>query len=226
MPAAHRPRWTTRVLLAACTYSQVLRVGARRCPELASQPIGGILSRPKPWTTIYLCNQPGSVYGRAAPCLLDLAPGGVYRAASVARSAGALLPHRFTLTSVAAGGLFSVALSRGSPRLAVSQHPALWSPDLPQPGVSGRGRPADSRSMRLRRHRANPHPRVRGNIGQPVGCIDRRRVPRCRCTLGGSRTHDLRLRKPALCPTELRAYGGDRRDLNSRPPGSQPGVPS
>ncbi len=32
------------------------------------------------------------------------------------------------------GGLFSVALSCGSPRLAVSQHPALWSPDLPRPG--------------------------------------------------------------------------------------------
>jgi len=30
-----------------------------------------------------------------------------------------------------AGGLFSVALSRELPRLAVSQHPALWSPDFP-----------------------------------------------------------------------------------------------
>ena len=30
------------------------------------------------------------------------------------------------------GGLFSVALSCGSPRLAVSQHPALRSPDLPR----------------------------------------------------------------------------------------------
>ncbi len=30
------------------------------------------------------------------------------------------------------GGLFSVALSRGSPRVAVSHHPALWSPDLPR----------------------------------------------------------------------------------------------
>ena len=30
------------------------------------------------------------------------------------------------------GGLLSVALSCESPRLAVSQHPALWSPDLPQ----------------------------------------------------------------------------------------------
>src|SRR5829696_4630794 len=34
----------------------------------------------------------------------------------------------------AIGGLFSVALSCGSPRLAANQHPALWSPDLPRPG--------------------------------------------------------------------------------------------
>ena len=34
-------------------------------------------------------------------------------------------PYRFP------GGLFSVALSCGSPRLAVSQHPALWSSDFP-----------------------------------------------------------------------------------------------
>ena len=36
----------------------------------------------------------------------------------------------------AIGGLFSVALSCGSPRLAVSEHPALRSPDLPRPGRS------------------------------------------------------------------------------------------
>src|ERR1700750_846578 len=36
-----------------------------------------------------------------------------------------------------AGGLFSVALSRESPRLAVSQHPALWSPDFPLALVEG-----------------------------------------------------------------------------------------
>jgi dipeptidyl aminopeptidase/acylaminoacyl peptidase len=34
----------------------------------------------------------------AAPTLLGLAPGGVYRATPVTRSAGGLLPHRFTLT--------------------------------------------------------------------------------------------------------------------------------
>jgi len=70
---------------------------------------------------------------------LNLAPGGVYRAAPVTRHAGGLLHHRFTLTCgtgpkspVPPGGLFSVALSRGSRRVAVDNHPALWSPDFPR----------------------------------------------------------------------------------------------
>lgn len=68
----------------------------------------------------------------------DLAPGGVYRAVVVTRDAGALLPHRFTLTGrQTTGGLFSVALSRGSPRVAVSNHPALWSPDFPRSRATG-----------------------------------------------------------------------------------------
>ena len=46
----------------------------------------------------------------------------------------------------AIGGLFSVALSCGSPRLAASQHPVLWSPDLPQRGGPRRGHPAGSPS--------------------------------------------------------------------------------
>ena len=61
---------------------------------------------------------------------LGLASGGVYRAIPVTRDAGALLPHRFTLTAApenfgGGGGLFSVALSRESPRIAVGNHPAL-----------------------------------------------------------------------------------------------------
>ena len=57
----------------------------------------------------------------------------------VARAAGELLPHRFTLarTSVeAAGGLLSVALSLGFPRLDVIQRPALRCPDFPRAGAS------------------------------------------------------------------------------------------
>ena len=44
---------------------------------------------------------------------LDLAPGGVYLATAVTCGTGGLLHHRFTLTKVSLGGLFSVALSRG-----------------------------------------------------------------------------------------------------------------
>ena len=76
--------------------------------------------------------------GRASPALASgiallfgLAPGGVYRADLVTQAAGELLPHRFTLTAREGGGLLSVALSMGSPPLAVSQHPALRSPDFP-----------------------------------------------------------------------------------------------
>jgi len=39
------------------------------------------------------------------------------------------------------GGLFSVALSRGSPRVGVTDHPVLWSPDLPHRTCARRDRP-------------------------------------------------------------------------------------
>src|SRR6202167_3070418 len=80
----------------------------------------------------------------------DLAPGGVSLAAAVTCSAGGLLHRRFTLTPLARGGLFSVALSRGSPRVGVTDHPALWSPDLPRRTYVRRDRPADSPALRIR----------------------------------------------------------------------------
>jgi hypothetical protein len=95
---------------------------------------------------------------------LDLAPGGVYRAAAVTCGAGGLLHHRFTLTPASRrrGGLFSVALSRGSPRVGVTDHPALWSPDLPHRACARRDRPAGSPVLRIRRwltgRRGRPHP--------------------------------------------------------------------
>jgi len=117
------------------------------CPTQAgirrvSRPVGGILS-PGPfpgtgWVVIHLSGLPGDI-GRAGRPTFDLAPGGVYQAARVTPAAGALLPHRFNLacgrrpSPLPIGGLFSVALSCGSPRLAVSQHLALRSPDLPRP---------------------------------------------------------------------------------------------
>src|SRR5690554_6271334 len=78
--------------------------------------------------------RPTRVLGRAAleRTLSGLAPGGVYLAATVARRAGGLLHHRFTLTRPRTGGLLSVALSRGSPRVGVTHHLALRSPDVPR----------------------------------------------------------------------------------------------
>lgn len=91
--------------------------------------------------------QPTRTLGRAAleRVLSGLAPGGVYLASPVTQGAGGLLHHRFTLTCCPvqyrdAGGLFSVALACGLPRVGVTHHPALWSPDVPRATFVTRGR--------------------------------------------------------------------------------------
>ena len=84
---------------------------------MVRRPVSGILWAPERPVAIHLCGLPGGVE-RAAHPLLDLAPGGVCRAVPVTRHAGALLPHRFTLTcepSIARGlhrRSLSVALVR------------------------------------------------------------------------------------------------------------------
>src|ERR1700680_4931814 len=118
-------------------------VASRPVRRILSGPVrarGGHLSRPAVARRLQRAT-PGSRSrspGRTGrPPLSGLAPGGVCRAARVTPGAGALLPHRFTLTCAchhAIGGLFSVALSCGSPRLGVTQHLALWSPDVPRAG--------------------------------------------------------------------------------------------
>src|SRR3954469_23566585 len=98
-------------------------------------PVTERLARPTRATTRkHRCRLPG-----VSP-LFGLAPGGVCRAASVAgRAVGSYptvspLPSRFTQGANRAGGLFSVALSLGSPppdviRHRVSVEPGLSSPD-------------------------------------------------------------------------------------------------
>ena len=77
-------------------------------------------------------NLPESSGGPPSNALLfGLAPDGVCLAPDVTTGTGELLPRRFTLTPQARGGLLSVALSCSSPRLGVTQHPALRSPDFP-----------------------------------------------------------------------------------------------
>jgi len=147
--------------------------------EWRSRPVSRILCPPKRVATISLgatsprpsgpegpCSLPGSVEraarsGRAiasAGCsLLGLAPGGVCRAATVARRAGELLPHRFTLACAPRGHRRSVLCGtfRGSPRLGVTQHPALWSPDFPR--RFRRGRPAGSSKPSMAGKTASEH---------------------------------------------------------------------
>jgi hypothetical protein len=94
--------------------------------------------------------------GRAVPSLLlGLAPGGGCLAARVTTGAGGLLHHLFTFAEAAIPpqpSAFLWPFSSGSsrPRLGVTQHRALWSPDFPQPAqrthvrAAGRDRLADS----------------------------------------------------------------------------------
>src|SRR5918999_5178615 len=90
----------------------------------ARGPGGGHLSRragglpPRRRVAVTRAVRPTRQLGRAAleRCLLGLAPGGACRADAVTRAAGALLPHRFILTSPQEieerGGLLSAAPSR------------------------------------------------------------------------------------------------------------------
>src|SRR5918995_3773463 len=83
--------------------------------------------------------------------LLDLAPGGVCRAAQVTPDAGALLPHRFTLACAgrpAIGGLLSVALGRQVTPTWLSPAPCPLESRLSSTrSMPCRGHPADSPSM-------------------------------------------------------------------------------
>jgi hypothetical protein len=171
-----------------------------------SRPIGGVLCLP--------CGSGGHPSKRptwglllsertSRPCpTLGLAPGGVCRAARITPDAGALLPHRFTLTCAGMpviGGLFSVALSCGSPRLAVSQHPALWSPDLPRPGpASGpsRGHPAGSPSPPVCQAQASRRYDVArsGPLIDFDGTHQRGRGAICHCRSVAERSHWRRIR--------------------------------
>ncbi len=89
------------------------------------------------------------------------------------RGRGALLPHRFTLAGgglpPCAGGLFSVALSLGSPPPAVSRHripvePGLSSNASGHPATSAAVRPSGALPMRAVAPRVKPdHARVRAS---------------------------------------------------------------
>ena len=99
---------------------------------------------------------------------------------SCLRGGGALLPHRFTHARrlAAPGGLFSVALSFESPRLAVSQHPALRSPDFPRRPPEGNRRDHLSGSSEKRHHYTSTSPATRVTARAGRGIVPDGTAPR------------------------------------------------
>src|SRR5919202_3389805 len=102
---------------------------------------GSVPRGPGRWPSIYDagCPAPPATATRglgeppADALLFGLAPDGVCLADRSPGRRWALTPpfHPYRLASRLAGGVISVALSFGSPRLGVTQRPALRSPDFP-----------------------------------------------------------------------------------------------
>src|SRR2546430_12734648 len=86
----------------ACRLGSV-RPLARGGGHPSGTAVAGSLVRP---TREHRAGRPRSLAQGAAGSPLDLAPGGVYRAAAVTCGAGGLLHHRFTLTPANAGAVY------------------------------------------------------------------------------------------------------------------------
>src|SRR6059058_2651885 len=116
-----------------------------------SRPVGGILSTGRlPGTgsvAIHLCGLPGDI-GRASRPTLGLAPSGVCRAARVTPDAGALLPHRFTLTCARLPGPSAVCslwhFPAGRPDWPLASTLPCGAPTFLDTITSCRGHPAGS----------------------------------------------------------------------------------
>ncbi len=72
------------------------------------------------------------------------------------------LPRHATLANRVRGGMFSVALSLGSPPVGVTDHPALWSPDFPLP--SPRGEDSDHPALSGRLQDSLSRHRIQGEL--------------------------------------------------------------
>ena len=166
-----------------------------------SRPIRRVQSlgdHPSRTTVASRLQRPTRMLGRAAlgRMLSGLAPGGVYLAAPVTWGAGGLLHHRFTLTCASAGGLLSVALSRGSPRVAVSHHPALRSPDVPRrertpDAAAWPAHPWSSLSVPVHLRRARTPPCRPRCLRRPPSPERRNRARRCRAPAGSPRARSV-----------------------------------
>ena len=165
------------------------------------------------------CGLPGGLYraGYPSPCsaLLRVGftePPGSPRVLVRSYRTVSPLPVRSRFPGATIGGLLSAALSFGSPRLGVTQHPALWSPDVPRTG-----RPCGPRyaTTRPTHHQDGLSHELRG--GAPaISCTGRSVRSRWRTVResilpSGSRPRTTELaRSPvvSLCRMGQRRHGG------------------
>jgi hypothetical protein len=133
------------------------------------------------------------------------------------RGCGALLPLRFTLARgelpPCAGGLFSVALSLGSPPPAVSRHRIPVEPGLSSTGVApGSGRPTVWRRSHARAGRTRQRP-VRG-------AAFGRTLVRCpaRCVGSGQPARRVAVSPEGTLHVD-RVHGGSDRAFDALEPG-------
>ncbi len=126
--------------------------------HFSGTPVSRRLKRPTRKSITDRANPWAAEIGNPAP-LFGLAPGGVCRARPVARSAGELLPRRFTLTEAGRRPASAVCFLWHFPypknrAVGVTHHRALRSPDFPpshDPGPLLRGVLARRRSSTLTR---------------------------------------------------------------------------
>jgi hypothetical protein len=107
--------------------------------HFSGTPVPQRLERPTRKSVTDRANPWAAEDGNPAP-LFGLAPGGVCRARPVARSAGELLPRRFTLTEAGRRPASAVCFLWHFPyptnrAVGVTHHRALRSPDFPPPQV-------------------------------------------------------------------------------------------
>ncbi len=111
----------------------------------STTPVARRLQRPDPG------HGASSPWAANRPSLFGLAPDGVYLAGRSPGRRWALTPPFHRCRDRSRGCVISVALSFGSPRLGVTQRPALWSPDFPR--THERPRPSGRLARRFyRRH--------------------------------------------------------------------------
>jgi hypothetical protein len=211
--ARHRPRhqlrcggrWRAGLYAGFCA-------GTRRHRRWPSISAGGYPPAPAAYPGDRRPPKRALADGQSSPCLALLRvgfaePPGSPRALVRSYRTVSPLPVRRHRSVAAIGGLFSVALSCGSPRLGVTQHLALWSPDVPRTGAEARGTWPPGRLATGRSVSRDSPDNCLVNCGERDARVSRRRR-RALVARGGCRGSRRTRRAPRRGPPPRRAGRG------------------